>query len=458
MIKNAKTSKERRQKRLTVTPLLIRALYKNVNGNEASLKYIRKEFNDGMIEKSDLSLTYGEVVCASFLQILGYVATLKTCSDAVTEGNNRIFYDLGCGTGRAVICAALSPHQFQKVIGIELIPELLESAAKVNICLQDAVTSSCKDMSPGAVKNSRRCSFTAALKPTSRSIVPHLNRGQLVNTISDIISKRKSVDGGDCSLDVVSNELTKQLGHKVYKLSLQPFGKFSKFMKDNSEYFSISDDSQITVLSEYYEGEKESLSGEKPLCADFNSVSEMTAGDEITAISRISCNEMIQDIIIDDKSTDDIQTGEMPSVLDSRCQDKSGNKTATETLAGRQRKNLEYEELRAAAVKSVICSSPSVLEALLPLPEIEFIQGSIFDYEWFKDADVAYAASLLFTDHMMLLLTEQVMKMKEGSWLISLKPLCLITSERQSRVVLRERSFHKMSWQMAEVFIYQISS
>jgi trans-aconitate methyltransferase len=453
MIKNLKTSKERRQKRLTVTPLLIRALYKNVNGNEASLNYIRKGFNDGLIEKSDLSLTYGEVVCASFLQILGYVATSKTCSDAVTEGNNRIFYDLGCGTGRAVICAALSPHQFRKVIGIELIPELLESAAKVNICLQDAVTSSCKDTSPGA-----RCSLTVAPKRTSRSIVPHLNRGQLVNTISNIISKRNSVDGGDCSLDVVSNELTKQLGHKVYKLSLQPFGKFSKFVKDNSEYFSISDDSQITVLSEYYEAEKESLSGEKPLCAEFNSVSDMTAGDESTAISCISCNEMIQDIIIDDKSTYDIQTGEMPSVFDSRCQDKSGKNAATETFFGLQRKNLEYEESRAAAVKSVICSSPSVLEALLPLPEIEFIQGSIFDHEWFKDADVAYAASLLFTDHMMLLLTEQVMKMKEGSWLISLKPLCLITSETQSRVVLRERSFHKMSWQMAEVFIYQISS
>jgi hypothetical protein len=455
MIKNLKTAKERRQKRLTVTPLLIRALYKNVNGNEASLKYIRKGFDDGLIEKSDLSLTYGEVVCASFLQILGYVATSKTYSDAVTDGNNRIFYDLGCGTGRAVICAALSPHQFQKVIGIELIPELLESATKVYSCLQDAVTSSLKDMSPGAVKNSARRSLMISPKPTLRNIVQHLNRGQLVNAISEIISKRKRVDGGDCSMDVVSNELTKQLGHKVYKLSLQPFGKFSNFMKDNSEFFSISDDSQITVLSEYYEAEIESLSGKKPLSADF---SDMNAGDETAAISSITSNEMARDIIMNDQSTDDIQTVEMPSVLDSRCQDKNERTTAPDILVGIQIKNIEYEESRAAAVKSVLCSSPSVLEAFLPLPKIEFTQGSIFDHDWFEDADVAYAASLLFTDRMMLLLTEQVMKMKKGSWLISLKPLCLMTSERQNRIVLRERSFHKMSWQMAEVFIYQISS
>ena len=454
MIKSLKASKERRQKRLTVTPLLIRVLYKNVNGNGASLKYIKRGFDDGLIEKTDLSLTYGEVVCASFLQILCYVATSKTCSDAVTDGNNRIFYDLGCGTGRAVFCAALSPHQFQKVIGIELIPELLESAVKVQNCLLEAVSSSCKVIS-GETKNSARCSVTVAPKTTSRGAAPSLNRSQLINKISEIITKKMSVDGGDCSLDIISNELTKQLGHKVYKLSLQPFGKFSKFIKDNSNYFSISDDSQLTILSEHYEGEKEVSPGMKPLCADFNIASGVLSCDETVAVS---CNEMVQDIISDDKFADDIQNDEMPSVPDSRYQDESENAIAPDSLVDIERKNLEYDESRAAATKSILCSSPSILEALLPLPEIKFIQGSIFDHEWFMDADVAYAASLLFTDHMMLLLTEQVMKMKKGSWLISLKPLHLITAESQNRIVLREKSFHRMSWQMAEVFIYQVSS
>lgn len=428
-----------------MTPLLIRALYKNVNGNEASLKYIRKGFDDGLIEKTDLSLTYGEVVCASFLQILSYVATSKTRIDAVTDGNNRIFYDLGCGTGRAVICAALSPHQFQKVIGIELIPELLESAGNVKNCLQDAVTSSLTDISQEASKAKLKSFAAVALKPASRGVLQHLNRGQLITSICDIISKRRSVVGGDSSLDVVSNELTKQLGHKVYKLSLQPFGKFSKFMKDNSEYFSISDDNQITIMSEYYEGEKEVTPGAKPPYADVNIASEA------------SCNEMIHDNITDGDDHD-IQSDEITSAFGLRSQNEIENSGAKEISVDTQSKNLEYEQSRIAAVRSVLCSSPNVLEALLPLPEIEFIQGSIFDHEWYKDADVAYAASLLFTDHMMFLLTEQVFKMKKGSWLISLKPLCLITPESKNRIVLREQSFHRMSWQMAEVYIYQIYS
>lgn len=167
-----KFSREKRQKRLILAPLLIRTLYKNVNGNNASQKYIKnlqldsekksKNENEPNNEsksntelshsKSDQSLTYGEIVPSSFLQILEYTTSNCNSSSIVsgsssnssnsnntttTATNNmnsttcsgssatttdtttsRVFYDLGSGTGRAVICAAFSPsYAFTKVIG-----------------------------------------------------------------------------------------------------------------------------------------------------------------------------------------------------------------------------------------------------------------------------------------------------------------------------------------------------
>ena len=108
-----KRQKEGRQKRLIASPLIIRALFKNVTGNEVSLRYIQKAHDELLISKTDQSLTYGEIVPSSFLQILGFTAPPLTEEDATSS---RIFYDLGCGTGRAVICAALSPYPFSKVI------------------------------------------------------------------------------------------------------------------------------------------------------------------------------------------------------------------------------------------------------------------------------------------------------------------------------------------------------
>lgn len=67
-----------------------------------------------------------------------------------------------------------------------------------------------------------------------------------------------------------------------------------------------------------------------------------------------------------------------------------------------------------------------------------------------------YAASLLFSDDMMEKLTQQVMLMTSNSWFISLKPLALLSEERQSKVKLKSESFYKMSWRMAKVYIYQI--
>lgn len=61
--------------------------------------------------------TYGEVTYSGFLRILALVK----------PNNTDVFYDLGSGTGKAVILAALLAP-FSKVVGIEILKELHETA------------------------------------------------------------------------------------------------------------------------------------------------------------------------------------------------------------------------------------------------------------------------------------------------------------------------------------------
>lgn len=102
------------------------------------------------------------------------------------------------------------------------------------------------------------------------------------------------------------------------------------------------------------------------------------------------------------------------------------------------------------------------LEALLPLPSISIEVGNIFEVDWWTEGPtVAYAASLLFTEDMMMQLADRVRRMQPNSWFISLKLLPdLLESDGSDgdrrTVVLEDESFYKMSWQMAKVYIYRI--
>ena len=67
------------------------------------------------------ALTYGEITWDTILDILAEVQYL---------GNRTIFYDLGSGTGKAVIGAALL-GTFERVMGIELLEELYKESKKI---------------------------------------------------------------------------------------------------------------------------------------------------------------------------------------------------------------------------------------------------------------------------------------------------------------------------------------
>lgn len=64
--------------------------------------------------------TYGEIVIPSFAQLLSLTS----------PASGEVFYDLGCGAGKAVFCASLC-FPFLKARGVELLPPMFEFCLKL---------------------------------------------------------------------------------------------------------------------------------------------------------------------------------------------------------------------------------------------------------------------------------------------------------------------------------------
>lgn len=430
-----KTLRDRNQKRLTLTPLTIRALFRNVSGNEASLRYIRNARESQMISEKDKSLTYGEVEVASFQNILGYTSTHNTFKESEGTLNSRVFYDLGSGTGRAVITAALSPSHFSKVVGIELMAELYEFSMEAKDRLLNAISEIRGEMEKKTNAIEKKCYMrksSIAIKPKKE--LNFLCDTQLIEKIKDIIIKKEIKSNGVCSLEFIGNELTKQLGHKIYKLSVHAFGKFSRFIEKYNQHFLLESDGAVSLVV----GQPISDRSKSENC---NSETD----HENNSLSL--CNP---DIILCDISSD---TFEEDIRENSLSPNNETNGVVTEEILLDEKLGKQNNKL--TALKAALTSFPGSFEALFPLPEIQLIQGNIFEVKWYEDADVVYVSSLLFSDEMIKNLTAQVLKMKKGSWLISLKAL-EIPSNCNDKIVLRQKSFYKMSWEMAEVYIYQL--
>ena len=72
--------------------------------------------------------TYGEVVFPSFLPVLEL---------ACKGRDDKVFWDIGCGSAKPVAIAAMSDH-FKNVKGIEFLPDLAQLAKNAinNLCQQ----------------------------------------------------------------------------------------------------------------------------------------------------------------------------------------------------------------------------------------------------------------------------------------------------------------------------------
>ena len=91
-------------------------LYSDIDGYKVSA------LGRARSDSKNKTLTYGEVAPDSFFQILS----------SVSPQAGEVFYDLGSGTGKAVMLAGLS-FPFQKVVGVEILSELSQVAQSVLI-------------------------------------------------------------------------------------------------------------------------------------------------------------------------------------------------------------------------------------------------------------------------------------------------------------------------------------
>ena len=370
------------QKRSDLCVKTCRYLYRNVHGRLLSIKF-RKEVAD----MSDPSLTFGEIVPQSFLQILNFT------SDS-TKLSGRNFVDLGSGTGRACICAALSPYGFSDVLGIELMPDLCAQSESVCARLQELLEKPVAD------------NIAVIQKPKG---------GEKGTTNADLdavalqVFDSNASEGQGIAVDLLANLITKQMGHKVFKVAVKQYKTFAKYLKEKESLYSLSEDGKLVTLTS-------------------------------CKVNVDNSNSMEQQEEQQQQQTCTLEEG---ALAPKNAMQDAANCTAAPT---------------ATEDESPFHLSVSDVKLLSPFPQIRIHNGDMFAQDWWKDADVVYAASLLFSEAMMQTLTIQVSWMKPGAWMVSLKPLLLERNADQlkSTIVLRSESFYKMSWQMAKVYIYQV--
>lgn len=354
--------RKRRLLRQTKSNDVIRYLYRGIDGFSTSLDY-RKGISLKSQETS--TLTYGEIDPKSFPQILQLIEK----SDGYKPSHPiRKFVDLGCGTGKACICAALSPGDtFQHILGIDIVSNLIEKAIEVRDELILQINELGKRLQPsGTTKLSTKA-------PLKADVELALSDVECSRHVADAFMES---DTSEIAIDALANKICLRVGHKVFKATTKKQRGFNTWLRSKN-FVSITGDNLVKL--------------------EF--IPECQHDEDVLCLNR---------------------------------------------------------EQKLAKNLSDIIQNDEDLRALTPLPRITYEVGDIFTTEWWTDADVVYAASLLFSEDMMERLTQQVMEMKTNSWFITLRSLTITTDERKQKIHLFHESFFKMSWEMANVFIYRI--
>ena len=246
--------------------------------------------------------------------------------------------------------------------------------------------------------NNRQFVVSNSAKPV-RKIVSGVSTSEFLNRIVTII-----IDCGSptVSIEDIGNKLVQQMGHKTYTATLKPFGKLSRCIAQQLDRFVVLDDGMVSLVA-----------------VDIASTTAEETS-ETTLTTQSDCNNNPTTIT----SEEPLSSLSVSDTLSSIFQQHSGSAKTYHTL----------------------------------LPEIEFLCGDIFDsVKWQNDYNIVYTASLLFSEEMMERLLVCVRGLSPPAVFITLKPLPLSASDKQF-IRLFEDSFFKMSWQLAKVYFYLISS
>jgi hypothetical protein len=218
--RESEARRKRRQTTQTYMQKVMRLIYKNVDGIEISANH-----RSTLEGPRNASLTYGEINVSSFLQILTLTGN--------TGG--RKFVDLGCGTGKAVLCAAMSGLGFDRCCGIEIVSGLVEAALQTKDKLLEALKIDTSD----DILQSSSSSHLKCKSSTSRATTELcLDDCSMIDLVKQILNSK--VNGDDSNshgnrsdwipLEEVTNEFCRRHGHRVYRESLRHRGKLSSYL------------------------------------------------------------------------------------------------------------------------------------------------------------------------------------------------------------------------------------
>lgn len=221
-----KRCRETKQRRNKLALKIIRILYK---GLDESHKDMSKEYRKNFLEENNSSsLTYGEISPESFLQILDLVNP--------TQCPSKTFVDLGSGSGKAVLVAALSSHYFKKVAGIEIVPSLYESSIGVYSFLEQAILR----VSTISHVPSHQQSDKSSKHDVLSTDTVFLNK--IIEYLMTLPSGQSS-----CDIEILAQHLCTVLGHKKYKASLQSFKSLKKFLIKHADEFTVLNESEVCL-------------------------------------------------------------------------------------------------------------------------------------------------------------------------------------------------------------------
>jgi hypothetical protein len=393
---------------------------------------------------SDKSLTYGEISFSSFPQILDFVMRLRPTAE-------RVFVDLGCGTGKAVFAAALSEARFSLCWGIEIVPELLDHALSVKTMFDELPRGGPSALRQPTLtnKSSNGNAGNGALAQKSAKVLKEPSDSDVIDKIFQLLESSKSaVDAGDgarsLAADFVASKVCEAVGHKAFKLFVKKHKSFTLFVKESCEGIFEIDNKDIRSLPP-------------------------SAGGAAAVSGSVSDSD--GDVQVDE--------GEEGKEEGEGARSESGDHQA-----------------EVAVIRPVDRIEMAGDRALFEyVPEIRLDVGDIFVVPWWESASVVYVASLLFTDSMMERLVDLVLKMSAGSVVISLKPFPRLgpapsspcsssmssshsysydsysplthaaiagnevegRARAQPSLRLVSDSFYRMSWQMAQVLIYVVN-
>lgn len=208
-------SKDAGFERKDISFQLIKYLYRGVNGNSLSRKGKERVSNPAC-----KSLTYGEIVPQSFAQILELIRKNNIIVDNLPSG---VFVDLGCGLGRAVMCAALSSTDFERCWGIELLSDLTDAALDAQCKLNEWLDGSIQ------------------LPSCPSPAETHTKENDKV--IDKIASLLSAAPDHKQSAEVLANVICAELGHKTFKNTLKKYNtkKFTSLLKLFPELFTVTE-------------------------------------------------------------------------------------------------------------------------------------------------------------------------------------------------------------------------